>query len=65
MGAMASQITSLTIVYSTIYPGAEQRKKQSSAPLAIVQGIPRWPVNSPQKWPVTRELFSFDDVITC
>ena len=26
MGEMASQITSLTIVYSTVYSGAEQRK---------------------------------------
>ena len=31
--------------------------------LAFVQGIHRWPVNSPQKGPVTREMFPFDDVI--
>ena len=42
MGEMASQITSLTIVYLTIYSGADQRKHQSSAPLAFVQGINRW-----------------------
>ena len=41
MGAMASQITSLTIVYSTIYSGADQRKRQSSASLAFVKGIHR------------------------
>ena len=41
MGAMASQITSLTIVYSTIYWGADQRKHQSSATLAFVWGIHR------------------------
>ena len=41
MGAMASQITSLTIVYSTIYSGVDQRKRQSSASLAFVRGIPR------------------------
>ena len=35
MGAMASQITGLTIVYSTVYSGADQRK-QSSASLAFV-----------------------------
>ena len=46
MGAMASQITSLRIVYSTVYSGADQRKYQSSAPLAFVRGIYRWPVNS-------------------
>ena len=33
MGAMASQITSLTIVYSTVHSGTDQRKHQSSAPL--------------------------------
>ena len=37
MGAMASQITGLTIVYSTIYSGADQRKHQSTASLAYVQ----------------------------
>ena len=63
MGAMASQITSLTIVYSTVYSDTDQRKHQSSASLAFVQGIHRWPVNSPHKWPVTRKMFPFDDVI--
>ena len=42
--AMASQITSLTIVYSTVYSGSDQRKRQSSASLAFVRGIHRWPV---------------------
>ena len=63
MGAMASQITSLTSVCSTVYLGADQRKHQSSASLAFVRGIHRWPVNSPHKWPVTRKMFSFNDVI--
>ena len=63
LGAMASQITSLTFVYSTFYSGADQRKHQSSAPLAFVRGIHRWPVNYPHKWPVTRKMFPFDDVI--
>ena len=63
MGAMASQITSLTIVYLTVYSGADQRKHQSSASLAFVRGIKRWPVNSPHKGPVTRKMFPFDDVI--
>ena len=53
MGAIASQITSLTIVYSTVYSDADQRKHQSSASLAFVRGIHRGPVNSPHKWPVT------------
>ena len=63
IGAMASQITSLTIVYSTVYSGADQSKHQSSASLAFVWGIHRWPVNSPHKWPATRKMFPFDDVI--
>ena len=63
MDAIASQITSLTIVYSTVYSDADQRNHQSSAPLAFVRGIHRWPVNSPHQWPVTRKMFPFDDVI--
>ena len=63
MSAIASQITSLTIVYSTVYSDADQRNYQSSASLAFVWGIHRGPVNSPHKWPVTRKMFPFDDVI--
>ena len=63
MGAIASQITSLTIVSSVVYSGADQRKHQSSASQAFVRGIHRGPVNSPHKWPVTRKMFPFDDVI--
>ena len=63
MGAMASQITSLTIVYPTVYSGADQRKRQSSASLAFVWGIHRWPVNSPHKGPVTQKMIPFDDVM--
>ena len=62
-GEMASQITTLTIVCSTVYSGADQRKHQSSALLVFVRGIHRPPVNSPHKWPVTRKMFPFDDVI--
>ena len=62
MAKMASQITSRTIVYSTVYSDVDQSKHQSSAPLAFVRGIHRGPVNSPHKWPVTRKSFPFDDV---
>ena len=55
MGAIASQITSVTTVCSTVYSGADQRKHQSSASLAFVRGIHRGPVNSPHKGPVTRK----------
>ena len=63
MNAMASQITSLRIVFSTAYLDTDQRKHQSSASLAFVQGIHRRLVNSPHKWPVTWKMFPFDGVI--
>ena len=62
MGAIASQINSLRIVYSTVYLGADQRKYQSSASLAFVRGIHRGPVNYPHKWRLTGKMFPFDDV---
>ena len=63
IGPISSQITSLTIVYSIVYSDADKRKHQSSASLAFVRGFHRGPVNSPRKWPVTRKMFPFDDVI--
>ena len=63
MGTMAFQITSLAIVYPIVLSSADQRKYQSPVSLGFVRGIHRSPVNSPHKWPVTRKMFSFDDVI--
>ena len=63
MGAMASQITSLTFIYSTVYSDTDQRKHQCGASLAFVRGIHRGPVNPPHKWPITRKMFPFHDVI--
>ena len=63
MSVMASKITSLTIVYSIVYSGIDDRKHQSSASLAIVREIHRWPVHSQHKGPVTWKLFLSDDVI--
>ena len=63
MDTMASQITSLTIVYSTVYSSTDQRKHQSYASLAFVRGMHRWPVNSLHKGPVTRKMLPFDDAI--
>ena len=63
MGTMASQITSLTTIYSTAYSRADQSKHQSSTSLVFVREIHWWPVNSPHKGLVTRNMFPFDDVI--
>ena len=63
MGAMASQITRLMIVYAIAYPDADQRNHQSSAPLAFVRIIHLLSANTPQKWPATQKRFPFDDVI--
>ena len=62
MSATAFQITCVSIVYSTVYSSA-YKKHQSSTSLAFGREIHRWPVNSPHKGPVTREMFPFDDVI--
>ena len=58
MSAVASQITSLTIVYSTVYISDKKSIKLRVTGLCV-----RWPVNSPHKWPVTWKKFPFDDVI--
>ena len=63
MGAVVSQITSLMVVFSTVYFGTDQIKWQSSASLAFVRGIHRLPVNSPHKGPVTQKMFPFEGVI--
>ena len=57
MSAMASQITGVSIVCSTLGSGGDRRKHQSSASPAFVRGIHRWPVNSPGKRPVIRKMF--------
>ena len=60
---VASQITGVSIVWPTDGSDADQRKHQSSASLAFVREIHRWPVNSPYKGLVTRKLFPFDDIV--
>ena len=59
MSATASQIASLTVVYSTVLFS----EHQSSTSQTFVRGIHRWPVNSPRKGPVTWKMFPFVDVI--
>ena len=63
MSTVASQITSLTIVYSNVYSGANERKTSKLRVPAFVQGIHRGSVNFPHKRPVTRKRFPFDEVI--
>ena len=63
MSAMASQITGVLIVCSAVCSGTDQRQHQSSTSPAFVRRIHRWPVDSPHKGPVTRKMFSFDEVI--
>ena len=71
MGVMASQITSLMIVYSTVYSVAQIKVNIKAPRHWLLCGeftgdrIHRGPVNSPHKWPVTRKMFPFDDVIMC
>ena len=62
-GEITDAFLNYTIVYTTVYSGADQRKHQSSDSLALVWGIHRSPVNSPHKEPVTRIMFPFDGVI--
>ena len=63
MGMMASQITSLAIIYSTVYSGADQGNIKAPHYWPFVWGIHGSPVNSPHKWPVMWKMFPFDDVI--
>ena len=63
MGMMASQITSLTIVYSTVIQAQIKENIKAQRHWPFLWGIHRSPVNSLHKWPVTRTMFPFDDVI--
>ena len=63
MSAMASQITSVSIVCPAVCSGADHRNPQSYASLAFVRGIDRWPVNFPHNGLVSRKIFPLDDVI--
>ena len=63
MWAMASQITSLTIVYSTVYSGADQRKYQSYASLAFSEENSPVTGEFPAQRASNAENAPFDDVI--
>ena len=62
INAMAKSSAS-RLCCSTVCSGADQRKYQSSVPLAFMRGVPWWPEDSPHKGPITRKMFPFDDVI--
>ena len=59
MTTMASEITSLTVVYSTLY----SKKTSNLCVTGLCVGNSPGPVNSPHKGPVTRKMFPFDDDI--
>ena len=64
MGAMTFQITSLTIVYLTVYSGADKRKHQSFASLAFLcAGNSPVTGEFPTQMASYAEMFPFDDVI--
>ena len=63
MSAMAFHITGVSVVFSTVCSGADQRTHRSSASLAFVREIHQWPGDFPHKKPVTRQMYPFDDVI--
>ena len=66
MSTMASQITRLTIVYSSVYSGADQRKHQWKLCVAgLCEGNSPTTGELPHKWPVTRKMFPFGDVFVC
>ena len=57
MSAMASQITSLTIIYLAVYSSRRSKKTSKFRVTGLCEG------NSPHKGTVTRKMFPFDDVI--
>ena len=61
MNSMASHITGVSIICSTVCSAA-QRIHRSIGSLAFVRGIHRWPVDSSRKGPVTQKIFPIDDV---
>ena len=62
MTMIASQITSLAVVYSTVYLDADQRKHQAPRHWPLCGEFTRTG-EFPAQRPVTRKMFPFDDVI--
>ena len=64
MGAMVSQITSLTIVCSTVYSRRRSKKASKLRVTGFCAGNSPVTGEFPHKAPVARKIFPFDDVIT-
>ena len=63
MGAMASQITSLTIVYSSVYSRRRSKKTSKLRVTGLCERNSPVTGDFPHKGPVTEKMFPFDDVI--
>ena len=63
MSSIASQITSLTIVYSTGLFGCRSKNTSKLRVTGLCAGNSPGTGELPHKWPVTRKMFPFDDVI--
>ena len=62
MGAIASQITSHSIVYSTVYL-AQIKETSKFRVTGLCEGNPPVAMDYPHNGPVTLKMFQFDDVI--
>ena len=62
ISGVASQITGVSVAYSTVCSGVDQRNHRRSASRAFMRGIHRSSVNSPPKGPVARRMFQSDIV---
>ena len=65
VSAVASQITSLPIVYSTVYSRRRSKKTSKLRVTGLCEGNSPLTGEFPHKGPVTRKMFLFDDVIMC
>ena len=63
MPTLSSLVATQVVDMTTLAANDEIYHHQSSVSLAFVRGIQWWPVNSPHKCPVTRQMFPFDDII--
>ena len=63
MGTMASQITCLKIVYSAVNQVQIKENIKALRHWPLTGGIHWWLMNILHKWPVTRNIFPFDNII--